>query len=123
MNVRIDEPSLKDASLTLESPITCHMQCVSGELRAVDGFLRSSNLDWYIDGEAVVIATEDKANSHIVTRVYPAHDLAAVPASPEPVDDADSLIDIITSTVAAPTWDRVGGQGEIVYYPTPPVPW
>ncbi len=112
----IDKPSL------MRRPDTCRPSCATCYMLAAKVRCRrfpcSSNLDWYIDGEAVVIATEYKANSHSVTRVYPAHDLVAVPASPETVDDADSLIDIITSTVAAPTWDRVRGQGEIVYYPT-----
>ena len=91
------------------------LQNVSCET-ALDAALRSCNLDWCVDEETVVITTRDAANCRLVTRVYPVRDLIKVRPTRDRADDADSLINIITSTVAAPTWDQVGGQGSAEYF-------
>jgi hypothetical protein len=115
VNVRIDANRLKDAALSAELPVTIQVQNVSGEM-ALDAALHSSNLDWFVEGESVVITTQDAANCHLVTRVYPASDLVQSRSTRDPADDADSLINVIMSTVSAPTWDQVGGQGTVEYF-------
>ena len=115
INVRIDENCLKDAALSADMPVTDRAQNVSCET-ALDAALRSCNLDWFVDEETVVITTRDAANCRLVTRVYPVRDLIKVRPTRDRADDADSLINIITSTVAAPTWDQVGGQGGAEYF-------
>ena len=73
INVQIAENSLKDAGLSAELPINIQLQNVSGDT-ALDAALRSCNLDWFVEGETVVITTQDAANCYLVTRVYPVRD-------------------------------------------------
>jgi len=115
INVRIDENGLKDAALSADMPVSDRAQNVSAEF-ALDALLRSSNLDWLVDGELLLITAKEVANQRLMTRVYPVRDLVKVRPTRDRVDEADSLINIITSTVAASTWDQVGGQGGAEYF-------
>ena len=74
VSVRIAENSLKDAGLSTEMPVNLQLQNVSCET-ALNAALHSYNLDWFVEGETVVITTQDAANSYLVTRVYPVRDL------------------------------------------------
>jgi hypothetical protein len=114
-SVRIDEKGLKDAAVSEEMPVNLQLQNVSCET-ALNAALHSYNLDWFVEGETVVITTQDAANCYLVTRVYPVLDLVKSRSKHDRTNDADSLINIITSTVAAPTWSQVGGQGSADYF-------
>jgi hypothetical protein len=115
INVVIDVNGLKNSDLPTDIPITARFQDVSGE-SALDAMLHRSHLDWLIDREMLLITSEDAAKDHVVTRVYPVRDLVQPPSKTNPDEDSGALINVIESTVAAPTWDQVGGMGTAEYY-------
>ena len=115
INVVIDESRLKDAGVPTDVPISIRLQDVSGEA-ALDEMLHRVHLDWLVDNEMLVITSEDFAKQRVVTRLYPVHDLVQPPSKTDPDDDSDALINVIESTVAAPTWSDVGGMGTVEYY-------
>ncbi|MDX1945122.1 MAG: hypothetical protein SFU86_06930 [Pirellulaceae bacterium] len=59
--------------------------------------------------EAVVIGAAEVEELALTTVAYPLHDLA--PTGDDA--DLDELIELLMSTVAAPTWDEVGGPGSV----------
>ncbi len=115
INVLIDENRLKDAALPGNISLSVQLQDVSGET-ALDAMLHRSDLDWIVDNETLMITTQDAAKQHVVTRVYSVCDLVQSPSKTNPDEGSDALINVIESTVAAATWDQVGGMGTANYY-------
>ncbi len=83
--------------------------------------LKQRDLDYYVDGEVLVITTADKAKTANCTVVYPIGDLTETGRSGSAVDanvpDYDEVMNTITSTVAPNSWDSAGGNGSIAMLP------
>jgi hypothetical protein len=87
--------------------------------------LRAGFQRGYVAGEL------QRENETPVARVYPVASLVLpTPDSPPENADYDTLIDLITSSIAPESWDTVGGPGSIEAFPasrsvvitqTPPV--
>lgn len=98
----IDARALEDYGLDLDTPITVNLERMS--LRsALRQLLGNVELAFLIKNETLLITTIDKADTHLEIVLYP------LPTA----HSAAELIDLIQSTVAADTWDSVGGQGAI----------
>ena len=71
-----------------------------------------------IHNEALYITNWQKSSEFVETRVYDVADLVACrDEKGRPLDDYDSLIDIITQTVSPCQWDHNGGKGTIAAAP------
>jgi hypothetical protein len=85
---------------------------------SLESFLNTmlSNLEltWLIQNETLLITTPEHAESQLHTRVYPVADLV-FPQGSKHYDEADydTLIQMITSTIAPGAWDQVVGPGAI----------
>ena len=70
--------------------------------------LTGLELDWWLDGRVLHISTEEDAQSRLDTRTY------RIGALLDAGYDADSIIDLITSTTHADTWaENGGGEAEV----------
>ena len=112
INILLDTEALKAAGMQPDIPVSIRLQNVSAE--AILNQLRSEvQLDWTIGDEALWITTSDKAGTELSARVYFVRDLVEVGSGPDRVEDYDSLIEVITSTISPETWSERGGQGSI----------
>ncbi len=156
VEIQLDYRALEDAGVGSDTPLTRNVKdmSVGAALRLLLGDL---DLTYLIQDEMILITTQDKAETALITRTYPVGDLVPeFPAAPVPGGtnggakgggmfsvpdranwlaqmagrtsktsrpsapyrrDYDSLINAITTTVYAATWDDVGGPGSIVPVP------
>ena len=117
----LEKRTLEEAAISLETPVTARISEVSYRslLRRV---LKDLKLTWTVRDEVILITTPEEAEAMLETRLYPVLDLVAIAgAAPDKamreVHDYDTLIETITTTVEADSWDEVGGPGTIAEYP------
>jgi hypothetical protein len=106
--VAVDTRALEDISLDLDTPVTFNHQGTSS--RAVlHAMLRPLDLAWIVRDETLVITTKECAEEHLEVRFYP------LPWGYDTEGEVSfqPLVELIQSTVAADTWDNVGGPGAI----------
>jgi len=118
--VTLDRRALEDAGAGADTEIT--LQCHNLVARDVlDRILTSLDLAWLPHRSYLLFSTPERASSELVTRVYPVADLVATPPSSQSYGaelDFDSIIELITTTIAPTTWDEVGGPGSIAPHVT-----
>ena len=104
----LESKRLEEGAIDLETPVTCKMSGVS--LRA---FLRNSlgdlGLTYTLEAEGLTVTTPEDAGSHLISLLYPVHDLLLHPAA----DDTEKLIEVIRAVVEPDSWDEVGGPGSV----------
>ena len=106
-----DMQALSDAGIDPETPVTQDLArlpgvSVASALRLV---LHDMGLTWVVRDEVLTVTTREKAQENLVVVAYP---LPRGLGDGRPAD-GQSMIDLIQSTVAAQTWDVVGGPGAI----------
>lgn len=113
MQIQIDEPALKDIGIGTDEPVSKSLDGVS--LRsALNLILRDLGLDWTIVNEVLLITTPEVAEVTMVTRVYDVGDLILARDSKGKLwRDFDSMIHMLTSTIAPHDWEEFGGPGSI----------
>ena len=108
--IRLDRRALDDVGIGTDTPITFTGRGLS--LRsAIELILRELELTYQVKNESLVITTPEEAECELTTVVYPVSDLVRFRDSDDA--DYDTLIDMITTTVAPQAWDTVGGPGSI----------
>jgi hypothetical protein len=106
--VELDQRSLENAGVDLDSPITQYLSGIS--LRsALPLLLDSLDLTYLVTNEVLLITTKEAAIECPTVRLYPLP--WGIAAQPRP--DAQALIDLLTSTVRPETWDCAGGYGSV----------
>jgi hypothetical protein len=113
VNVLADAKALSDAGVTEDTTIQFSAQSLSA--RAVlQQVLSQKELNWLIQGGAIVITTNEVAKTRTETRVYPVADLTlAIDQNGGYTNDFDSLIELGTSTVSPASWSDNGGNGSV----------
>ncbi|MHB8866399.1 MAG: hypothetical protein ACYC6N_28775 [Pirellulaceae bacterium] len=122
INVMLDHRALDDVGLGPESDVSATR--LSGVVLedALHIVLNQTDLTFLVRDEVLVITTPEEAENQLETRVYPVADLVdggrSVRDIPDAwLDDYDTLIETITSSIAPDTWDEVGGAGSIESFP------
>jgi hypothetical protein len=111
VDVVVSRRALEESGLGVDLPITIALR--EAPLRSVlHRMLARHDLTWVVRDEAIEITTKDAAANVAVTRAYPVRDIAAMQGDPA-VLDVDSLIQTITSSFDAESWEDVGGPGVI----------
>jgi hypothetical protein len=108
----IDRKALDDFGIDSNTPISLELRQVTAR-SFLTTMLEESELTWMIRGELLRITTPEKAEAHLITRIYPVRDLIEIRQGKRRGEDYDSLIQLIQSTVAPDSWDEVGGPGAI----------
>ncbi|PQO31651.1 hypothetical protein [Blastopirellula marina] len=73
---------------------------------ALDFMLDGFDLDWYIQGEMVVITTAEDAKSRMSLRAYSLRNL-----------DGEKLVELLETTIAPDSWKANDGQGNLKVTP------
>lgn len=111
--IHLDRRALDDVGIGTDVPITFQGRGLSlrSALRLI---LREFELTYQLNNDGVLITTPEEAESELTTVIYPVSDLVRFRDSEgKEWSDYDTLIAIISSTVAPQTWDDVGGPGAI----------
>jgi len=102
--VDVDAQALEDLGLDLDIPLTFHGE--GGQARSIlRRMLGPVDLSWIVRDEVLLVTSKEKTEENLDVRLY------LLPLGYDP--DAQSVVDLIQSTVAADTWDTVGGPGAI----------
>ena len=111
---------LEEAGVNIDTPVT--KQFASMPLESIlNLILDELDLDFTIRNHVILITTPEdlESPSMMEMRIYPVRDLVAyrVPGTKDDphryAADYDSLIDVITTTIAPESWVDVGGPGSI----------
>lgn len=106
--VLVENKALEEVGIDAEHdlPVRGTFSRVSMQ-QALEHMLRQLEMDWTIEGRALVISTQEELESRLIVRVYDVRDLV-VTGNFEHVD-FDQLIELIIGTVACDTWAQNGG--------------
>ena len=107
-----DTTVLAAAGITPDTPISFSESNISARM-ALDSMLAAHDLSWIVQRDLLIITTADVAKSYVVIRVYPVADLVFIESADAYDADFDSLIEVITSTLVAASWDSNGGAGSL----------
>lgn len=114
--IDLDQKRLEEAGVNQDSPINKRLESIPLEAILQHG-LREVELTFTIRNHVILITTPEAAESELTTKVYPVRDLVAyrfADAGKHGYDeDYESLIELITTTIAPDSWDEVGGPGSI----------
>ena len=106
VRVRIDWRALEDAGLEAETPLET-TQVLGGDLRtALRALLDDIDLATLVEHGTLLVTTAEAAEETLTVGFYP------LPTQVDP-GHLQTLIDLVQSTIAADTWDTVGGMGAI----------
>ncbi|MFH1923849.1 MAG: hypothetical protein ABIP48_28660, partial [Planctomycetota bacterium] len=113
INVRIDREALSDVGIPGDVPVTIRVSGIT--LRsALTLILEPFDLTWVIDEDVLLITTHEEGETRLSVGIYPVGDLVVWRDENDKLwDDYDSLIQVITPSVAVTSWDNVGGPGSI----------
>jgi hypothetical protein len=113
----IDVRALEDSGLDGETPVTVQCERVAAR-QVLDLMLQNLQLGWY-GKHRLVVTTREGHDEELLVRVYPVADFLVDSGNGDfsQGEGFGPLIETIGSTVAAETWDFVGGQGSIRLVP------
>jgi hypothetical protein len=113
IEIQVDKRVLEDVNVTVETPVTINVRGVS--LRsALNLMLRNMQpeLTYVIRNEVLLITTPGIES--LETKLYDVADLVVCRDEHDTLwDDYESLIELITNTVASTSWEDVGAPGTI----------
>ncbi|QDT67587.1 hypothetical protein MalM25_04870 [Planctomycetes bacterium MalM25] len=112
--IQLDNLALDELGLGPDEPVVIKAQSL--KLGAVLKLLLDPlELTCIVQNGALIITTEDEALCRLTTAVYPVGDLLLYD---EHGPNYDSLVNVVTMTIAADTWaENGGGEAEIRPYP------
>jgi len=105
--VDVDARALEDLGVDLDMPITFNSDGARAQ-SILRRMLGQVDLSWIIRDEVLVVTTREEAEVNLETRLY------LLPCGYDcDAAGVQAVIDLIQGTVAADTWDTVGGPGAI----------
>lgn len=117
--VSLDLRALEEQAIATDTPVTLQLSGVSART-ALERILESHGLAWSFGPELLSITTPEQAAENLMARVYNIAGLStSLSAAPGIDDPCDAIARTLQATIAPPTWEEVGGTGEIVVYRGP----
>ena len=120
IEIQLDNKALSDAGVGSDTPITLRIKGIRlrSALRLV---LLPLDLTYTVGDGYLLITSKTEAENKLTSKIYPVQDLVTRDSLFRPLlepgrkvgADFESLIELITSTIAPTTWDEVGGPGAI----------
>ena len=116
VNVEFDKVALDEESVSPEDTITFSANQISVDA-ALHHMLRPLNLAHLVTPNLLIITSEVAAEAHLTTRIYPVWDLVmTTQAAGESSADYQTLLEVVTSTIAPSSWSKYGGAGRLTPY-------
>jgi hypothetical protein len=121
VNIVTDQPALDDAGIDMDQTVSMKLTDVPAWV-ALKRVLHNCRLAYKVEDDIVVVSTPKSAftpsearHGPLTTVVYPVKDLVG---TDEATFMADCLLNILMSTVEPATWDPMGGDGFVDFFPT-----
>jgi type II secretory pathway component GspD/PulD (secretin) len=111
----IDTKALEEAGVSTDVRLSIkasEMSCAA----TLQHLFRPLELTWVYRDDALVVTTKASSELELEIRVYPVRDLVLEERASAFVEDFDSLIELITGSVAITSWSDVGGMATIKQY-------
>lgn len=114
----LDEAALEEAGIDLDRPCSIRLEGVSFR-STLALILHQASLVLVVDDGVPLITTERRRAGWIVQRSYTVSDLVMSPDEEEPgwgcvsAESRDTLLRLITSTIAPQSWAEADGTGQI----------
>ncbi|MBC8876935.1 MAG: hypothetical protein H8E44_46495 [Planctomycetes bacterium] len=135
LNIAIDKAGVQEEGVTVDEPVTIQLASAISVKSALNLILEPLHLDYVIVGEVLKVTGESRIAARAFPRVYnvanlvvpfPDPDITLSPkgnwVTPPPRQDVapdfDTIIELVTSTIAPHSWEDVGGPGAIEAFPT-----
>jgi RNA polymerase sigma factor (sigma-70 family) len=110
LNIVLDHPALEKEGISPKRSVSVHLDNVS--LRSALPFILDDvRLTYTVRDGALLVTTPTVARGKLVRQIYPVSKLVGRDAKGE------TLIHLIMRTISPATWDTMGGEGTIDYYP------
>ncbi len=103
--VLLDRRGLAEVGVTPAEPVSDRL--VDAPIYLLLNRLRSLGLGWYFDNDILYITSREAVEERVTTQTYNVGSLLDVGF------EADSLLDVIKTTIAPDTWEDVGGAGVV----------
>lgn len=104
LHISIDWKALENAGLNPETPVTASVAGVP-LARGLDVLCRPIDLAWTVEDDGLQITTVDGAAERLFVHVHDVSDLCE--------SDLELLIELVQNSIAANTWNTVGGPASI----------
>lgn len=105
---RVDDRALNDVGFASDDVIGTFRADQVSILDMLHHFLGFRDMSWTVDDGYLVLTTPEEAEEKLRLMVLPVVDLIETPGEGEEGYDYDSLISLITATVAPDAWDEGG---------------
>jgi hypothetical protein len=123
LDFSVDRKALSDAGLDGPVPITIHLANTSLDTVLREMF-RPYDLICVVGEDDVLVTTVDEAGQMVYPEIYDVHDMIvpqqligdSPPDDGPPAYDPQSLIDVVTSTIAPTTWSAGTGPGDGAFF-------
>ncbi len=134
LNIAIDEAGVHEEGVTVDEPVTIQLESAISVKSALNLILKPLALDYVIHEEVLKVTGEARMAARMYSKVYNVPDLVVpIPDSDnllsskgdggtqfpgqDVAPDFDTIIELITSTIAPDSWEDVGGPGAIEAFP------
>lgn len=112
IRIQIDERALADVNMGPDAPVSESLDNIT--LRsALNLLLGKLDLTWIIADEVLLITTPERAEHHLIPRVYDVGRLVSEQDPDGELRHFDPLVSAITAAVEPASWVDVGGFGSI----------
>ena len=119
LNIEIDSNALDELAIGRDILVSVDVRDVSLK-SALNLMLEPIGLTYMVEDGYIEITTPDKAAGKLYTRCHDVRGVVDFPLefdSEEMRSEAETLLDIVTATIAPDTWDEVGGEGSLAAFP------
>ena len=135
LNIAIDKAGVQEEGVTVDEPVTIQLASAISVKSALNLILEPLHLDYVIVGEVLKITSETRIAGRVFPKVYNVPDLVVPfpdpditlspkgnwvtpPPRQDVAPDFETIIELITGTIAINSWEDVGGPGAIEAFPT-----
>jgi len=112
IEIQLDNRALTDEGIGSDTPVTRNIKGIGLE-SALGLMLGGLDLTFVVRDDVMFITSKTEAENWLSTKTYPVADLIVRADDPGHEDDYQSLIALITASVAPQSWNRADGPGSI----------
>ncbi|HUY87249.1 MAG TPA: hypothetical protein VMV10_00795 [Pirellulales bacterium] len=112
IEIQLDNRALTDEGIGSDTPVTRNIKGIGLE-SALGLMLGGLDLTFVVRDDVMFITSKTEAENWLSTKTYPVADLIVRADDPGHEDDYQSLIALITASVAPQSWNSADGPGSV----------